>query len=559
MDQTNSITRREALAVSAAMAGGLALSPSAVPLAAAQEVTTQQAAGLVYDSSRDDRVGISGVMISNGTDVTTTDTAGRWSLPVADGQSLFVIKPRGWALPRDARTALPRYAYVHMPTGTPADLALRYEGVAPTGPLPASVDFGLMPAPEADAFTALLFTDPQPESAAEVGYIRDDVVALAQGTDAAFGVTTGDLMFDDLSFYGRYNDIIATIGLPWFNCPGNHDMNFDVPDDTHSRDTFIRTFGARDMAFQHGAATFFVLDNVEYLGADPARPNGIGRYRGRFRDHQLQFIRNVLSRVPTDTLVVFFFHIPLRTLAGSEPFNQTVNAEAFLNAISSHPHSYSFCGHTHTQEHWYLDAAHGFTGGVHHHQVLAAVSGSWWSGPLDERGIPIALQVDGAPNGYHVLSVDGTEVRTRFVAARDPNRGHLRLCLAPSYHGNAPEVLRAYRPGELLTGPISRAAVSSTAVIANFFVGGPRSRITLAVDGEAPVPMRKVEEVDPFVVEVYARNEATKKPWVQPARSSHLWRAALPSALSPGAHRLDVRAEDEFGGQHSAFMILEVQ
>ena len=36
----------------------------------------------------------------------------------------------------------------------PADLGLRYRGVAPTGPLPASIDFGLTPSPEADAFDA---------------------------------------------------------------------------------------------------------------------------------------------------------------------------------------------------------------------------------------------------------------------------------------------------------------------------------------------------------------------------------------------------------------------
>jgi hypothetical protein len=96
-------------------------------------------------------------------------------------------------------------------------------------------------------------------------------------------------MFDDLSYYPRYNRIVGSIGLPWFNCPGNHDMNLEAPDDTRSRDTYIRIFGARNVAFQVGETTFFALDNVEYLGTDPARPNGYGKYRGCFHDQQLAF------------------------------------------------------------------------------------------------------------------------------------------------------------------------------------------------------------------------------------------------------------------------------
>ena len=51
-------------------------------------------------------------------------------------------------------------------------------------------------------------------------------------------------------------------------------MNLEAPDNAHSRDTFKRVFGARDHAFQVGGATFVALDNVEYLGTDPSKPNG---------------------------------------------------------------------------------------------------------------------------------------------------------------------------------------------------------------------------------------------------------------------------------------------
>lgn len=564
IDGRERLTRRQVVGGAAALAA-LAASGAAHGATTAPLVSDVTAQGMVFDDAEGSGVrtpastGIAGVMVSNGHDVVLTDADGRWRLPVVPGQSLFVIKPSGWMVPVDAATGLPRFAYVYAPAGTPGALQLRFRGLAQSGKLPESIDFPLRRQNEAARFDAVLFTDPQPESLAEVGYIRDDVVAQVVGTPAAFGITTGDLMFDDLSFYDRYNRIVATIGLPWFNLPGNHDMNYEVPDDRNSKDTFKRHFGARDYAFQYGGATFLMLDNVEYLGADPSRPNSAGKYRGFFNAPQLAFVRNVLANVPADALVVACFHIPLRTVVGTDPSFAAENIGEFLAAISSHANSVSFAGHTHTNEHFYLDESDGFTAGRHHHHVLAAVSGSWWSGPFDVRGIPIALQEDGCPNGFHILSVEDGHASTRFVPANDPNRSQIRLVLDSQVHGNDLEVMREYRPGSLLSGPVAVAALGSTRLVANFFDAGPNSTLEVSFGAGAPFRrMRHADRTDPFVEQVYALNATTKKPWVRPVLSSHLWQIELPESLEAGTHRIAVRGTDEFGRAHSAAMVLEV-
>ena len=188
---------------------------------------------------------------------------------------------------------------------------MRFPGLQPTGKLPGSIDFELRRQDEPARFDALLLTDPQPESAAELGYVRDDVVAQFGDFQAAFAIAHGDLMFDDLAFYDRFNRMMGTAGIPWHACPGNHDINYEAPDDALSRETFKRVYGARHHAFQYGGATFIVLDNVEYLGTDPSRQLAAGHYRGRFGPRQMAFIRNVLARVPRDSLVVVSHHIPL--------------------------------------------------------------------------------------------------------------------------------------------------------------------------------------------------------------------------------------------------------
>jgi hypothetical protein len=309
------------------VAGAAAVALAATPLsrALAQQGAAETAQGTVYDADSSPRRGLPGVMVSNGADMVKTDAQGRWSLPVRPGDSLFVIKPAGWATPVDPATNLPRFTYIHMPDGTP-DLGFRFPGIPPTGDLPDSIDFPLRAQQEPTRFEAILFTDPQPESLAEVDYIRDDVVSVVEKDGVAFGITHGDVLFDDLSYYPRYNHIVGSVGLTWYNCCGNHDMNLEAPDNVLSRETFKRTYGARYHAFQYDNVTFFILDNVDYLGTDPSKPYGYGKYRGFFGDRQLGFVRNVLANVPRDQLVVFSFHISLRTMAGTDPAVSTVDA-----------------------------------------------------------------------------------------------------------------------------------------------------------------------------------------------------------------------------------------
>ena len=120
------------------------------------------------------------VRVSNGRHIVATDQAGRYRLPVDDDTILFVIKPRDWRTPL-SKENLPRFYYIHKPGGSPEFI---YKGVAPTGPLPASVDFPLSPQQEPAKFQALLFGDPQPRDQKEIDYISHDVIEELVGTKA---------------------------------------------------------------------------------------------------------------------------------------------------------------------------------------------------------------------------------------------------------------------------------------------------------------------------------------------------------------------------------------
>ena len=503
--------------------------------------------------------GIPGVLVSNGREVVRTDAGGRYTLPIGEETIVFVIKPSGYAVPTD-EDRLPQFYYIHQPKGSPAALDLRFRGIDPTGPLPDSIDFPLNKIDEPTTFDVLLFTDPQPESDVELSFVRDDVITRVIGTQAAFGVTTGDIMFDDLSLYGRHNRLVAQIGIPWYNVAGNHDLNFEALDNKYSRETFKRIYGPSYYAFEYGNALFLMLDNVDYLGADAGKANKSGKYRGRIGEQQLTFASNVLSATPTDRLIVIGLHIPLQTYVdANDPMQNTADRSELLKLLSNRSYTLSFSGHTHTTEHHYFGAEDGYAGDApHHHHVLTAVSGSWWSGPLDHRGIAVADSRDGSPNGFHVLSVVGNRYTTRFVPAKEPNGRQMRIMIQSEFHGTDRELYRDFRAGALLGSPITHDAVFSTHVIVNFFDGGPRTTVEYQIGNRPPIKMQREQWLDAFVQEEFARNEATKKPWVKAVSSSHIWTARLPPDLEVGAHCLRARVIDEYGREHRDHLVIEV-
>lgn len=478
--------------------------------------SAELARGVVFHDRNGNKVrdlgekGEAGVRVSNQRQVAVTDSRGRWELPADEDTTFFVIKPRGWKTPLNHHN-LPQFYYTHKPGGSPK---VKFGGVAPTGALPKSIDFPLRKQTEPETFKALFFGDPQPRDVKEVEYIAHDVVEELIGTDAKFGVTLGDIVFDDLAVFEPLNATIALIGIPWYNVIGNHDINYDVDDDKHSDETFERHYGPNYYSFDYGPVHFIVLDDIVWEGQ---KPKGGGKYHGGLGAGQIEFVKNDLALVPEKQLVVLMMHIPLTDVGDRAELNRL---------IEQRPYTMSISGHTHYQEHRFITREDGWRGPEpHHHVVSVTVSGSWWSGVPDENGIPHTTMRDGAPNGYTIITFDGRKAAIDFKAARRPADYQMNIY--------APET-------------VSRAALAETLLYANVFGGSERTTVEFSFDSRGPwTPMQQVREPDPY----FAKMKQVENDYPLPGRklpavipSPHLWKAGLPGSLNGGTQTIFIRA-----------------
>lgn len=452
--------------------------------------------------------GLQGIKVSDGRHVVTTDAKGRYRLPGSAGREVFVIKPAGYSVPVRGN-GLPDF---WRPSGCGS--------------------FGLQPRAQAAATEVLVFSDTQVKSAEQIGYYRRDIVEPLIGkTRAAFGITLGDLVDDQLALYPQLDAVTTLLGVPWLHVPGNHDIDFEAGDDAGSLRSFRGRYGPDTFAWEEQEAVFIGLDDVIYLpGRKPA-------YVGGLREDQFAFLEAYLPQVPKEKLLVLGVHIPFFDAApGRESFRHADRARLFA-LLKDFPHVLLLSGHSHTQQHVRHDARSGWHGDSPLHEYnVGAVCGAYWSGVGDARGLPDATMSDGTPNGHATLRVGaGGGYALAWHPAREPDS-------AIALH--APRVLR-------------QGAYPAWGVYANVFMGEEDTRVEYRVDGGEWMPMRKVVQPDPALLAENARDDLAealrgfdRSPEATP--SAHLWRGALPTGLDVGEHTADVRAFDRWRGELGA-------
>ncbi len=513
----------------------------------------QMARGIVYLDLNQNGVldpsekGIQGIKVSNGLEVVKTDTLGIYEIPILPETTLFISKPAAYRVPLN-EVQLPQFYYHHYPEGTPDIASWKWSVIGPTGPLPETIDFALLEGTVPDTFQAMGFADPQTGTDEQLDMMRKDIIDPLFGNPygAKFGFVAGDVVNDNLALYERHNRLMAQVGIPMWNVPGNHDLNQESPNDEYSTQTFKSIFGPDYYSFDYGQVHFLALNNIGFRG------KGKG-YMGHINEKQMQWIENDLQDVPSDKLIIIVTHIPLITYADNRTFPASINTDNFdklLGILKRFTFIYTIAGHD-TSNSWKVEVnhTHGWYGAPFIAHTLAETRGGGWEiGPRDERGVRPATMQDGNPNGYYVFYFNGSQVKPRFIPAGGDPSDRLRITLEP----------QLLLSGEALPMGLDRGAQpDSTFVVVNFFDGGERDEVMISLDGIDPEPMQYIERTDPYMERKYQAYKDTPDQYRKPVVSSHIWQYLLPN-LSAGIHSIIVSGKDEFGFEDREVLTFEI-
>jgi len=263
-----------------------------------------------------------------------------------------------------------------------------------------------------ELFSFVFMTDIhlQPEKNAVEGF--NQAIDTVNKLNPDFVITGGDLVMDVLGqdfersemLYNLYKKSQQRFTMPVYNTMGNHEIfgiyeKSEVKNDhaEYGEKMFENRIGERYYSFDHKGWHFMILDGIEDTGESS--------YIGQIDSIQMEWIKNDLNKLDTETPVVVSVHIPFITVVtqlekGSlEPNRKTTvitNAKEVLELFEPYNLKLVLQGHLHFLEDLYANGTHFLTGG--------AVSSAWWSGAYN-----------GMEEGFLLIKVKGDNFEWKYV------------------------------------------------------------------------------------------------------------------------------------------------
>jgi len=268
-------------------------------------------------------------------------------------------------------------------------------------------------AEDTEGFVFAFVTDihVQPERNATEGFRQ--AIRKVNELDPDFVITGGDLIMDALgvtyeradSLYDLYEETVQEFDMPVYNTIGNHEVfgyyEESGVDSTHpfyGDKLYESRMGKRYYAFNYKNWRFYILDSVEEM------PGG-GGYYGYVDREQIEWLKEDLQDVDTETPLAISVHIPMITVqtqlvhGTTVPNNQgsvITNANQVLELFEGHNLKLVLQGHLHAYEEIYANGIYFITGG--------AVCARWWQGP--RRGME---------EGFLMVDVNDQKIDAEYI------------------------------------------------------------------------------------------------------------------------------------------------
>ena len=267
---------------------------------------------------------VPGVVVSDGFTCTQTDAEGQYVLTRnAESGFVFYSLPSGYKVNMHKTYKLPKF-------------------FTKLKPETARYDFTLtaLDAPET-RFDLICIGDPQINEAAHaVRFKREAAKDIREYSASAdipcYAIHLGDLVNNKWALYS--NMVVALqpeqTGIPVFSTIGNHDHEFPTANEKEARAKYESFFGPVDYSFNRGDVHIVSMDNIIHECQESTG------YTGGFSAEQYEWLKQDLSYVPKDKMVILCVHIPFRN-------SKYAYYDEVLELLSQYKYATIMSAHTH--------------------------------------------------------------------------------------------------------------------------------------------------------------------------------------------------------------------
>lgn len=494
---------------------------------------------------------VAGVAVSDGIEVTTTDSEGIYQLKSAKKQGyVFISIPSGYEV--SGQGVLPQFFHY---TKADAKTAER-------------LDFELNRVNGQDNYTLYVLGDMHlANRTGDLSQFLDFTKDLNAWRNLNTGrkqyaIALGDMTWDLYWYDNNYAlpEYLSTVNnqlrdLQIFHTIGNHDYDYKAQSDLEAGRPYVHNIAPAYYSFNLGQVHYVVMDDIDCDSYDGTTSRN---YKKRLTDDQLTWLGKDLALVDPNTPIVLVMHAqvfyPSQT-DGWKIDHDAVGTSRLLNQLTGR-RTHILTGHTHLN--FNVTPDDDITGGrdLHEHNTAAICGSWWWSGHLTPG---VHLCPDGTPGGYAIWQVEGKEMQWTYKAtgedesyqfrSYDLNRVSFSLADVPQMSSNA-NVRKAFAKYA-----DAYPANNDNEVLINIWNWSPRWTLTVTTETGARLEPEAVWAYDPLhiaalTVKRFNAATLTAAPNFITELSPHFFKVKAPDADTD----LTITVQDEFGRTYTEEM-----
>ena len=360
---------------------------------------------------------VANVVVSDGTEVTVTDDKGIYELKSAKKWGyVFISVPSGYEVA--AEGVFPQF----------------YQTLKGAADVVEQKDFKLTKVDGQDRYKLFLLGDMhlanRTNDAAQFTQFTTDLNAyMAQHSgQKMYALTLGDMTWD-LYWYKnnyalpQYRETInrQVKNLQIYHTMGNHDNDFMTTSDYDAAVKYVDCIGPTFYSFNIGQVHYVVMDNIDCSAYDGTNSHN---YVKKLSNEQLKWLAKDLAYVDKSTPLIVAMHAPIYkpTSTGFAFDHDSANTEALLAALDGYEVHF-VTGHMHKVYNITPDDDVVKGRDIHEHNSGAICASWWWSGNLTPG---VHVSIDGAPGGYAIWDIDGTDFAWLYKSTGWPEEYQFR-------------------------------------------------------------------------------------------------------------------------------------